>query len=115
MAYLLHVNKPTKRAVAHPPYCPYSLRPQVSHEANFWQRFDSEMELDSEGKRLKREGFDFHRCTCNYCQKAAADSLLRLHGIAKDVFASLGGGEEFIRRERENWYGDKPDPIDFFK
>jgi len=33
------------------------------------------------------------------------DAFLRLRGKLKDVFQSLGGGEEFIRRERENFYG----------
>jgi hypothetical protein len=33
-------------------------------------------------------------------------AFLRLRGIAKEVFRSLGGGEAFIRRERENFYGD---------
>ena len=28
-----------------------------------------------------------------------------LRGIAKDVFKSLGGGEAFIRKERERFYG----------
>jgi hypothetical protein len=30
--------------------------------------------------------------------------LLRLWGIGKEVFESLGGGEAFIRRERERFY-----------
>jgi 5-methylcytosine-specific restriction protein B len=30
--------------------------------------------------------------------------LLSLRGIAKDTFASLGGGEKFIHGERENFY-----------
>src|SRR5471032_3171999 len=30
--------------------------------------------------------------------------LLRLEGIGKEVFQSLGGGEAFIRRERERFY-----------
>lgn len=30
--------------------------------------------------------------------------LLRLQGIAKEVFQSLGGGEAFIRSEREQFY-----------
>ena len=33
--------------------------------------------------------------------------FLRLRGIAKKVFQSLGGGEQFIRNEREHFYGDK--------
>ncbi len=33
----------------------------------------------------------------------AEHPLLALRGIAKDVFASLGGGEQFIRAEREAW------------
>jgi hypothetical protein len=35
------------------------------------------------------------------------DPLLRLYGIGKEVFAALGGGEAFIRSERENFYGSK--------
>jgi hypothetical protein len=30
-------------------------------------------------------------------------ALLDLYGIAKDIFRDLGGGENFIRRERENF------------
>ncbi|MGC1871122.1 MAG: hypothetical protein WA700_09205 [Acidobacteriaceae bacterium] len=33
-----------------------------------------------------------------------------LEGIGKEAFAALGGGEAFIRSERENFYGDAPDP-----
>jgi hypothetical protein len=33
--------------------------------------------------------------------------FLRLRGIAKDLFQSLGGGEAFIQRERERFY-NKP-------
>jgi hypothetical protein len=37
------------------------------------------------------------------------DAFLKLRGTLKDVFQSLGGGEEFIRRERENFYGPGKD------
>lgn len=33
--------------------------------------------------------------------------FLRLRGIAKEVFESLGGGEKFIMNERENFYGER--------
>ncbi len=36
-----------------------------------------------------------------------ADPLARFWGIGKEVFESLGGGEAFIRSERENFYGSK--------
>ena len=36
--------------------------------------------------------------------------LLRLLGIGKEVFKSLGGAEAFIRREREQFYGDREEP-----
>jgi len=36
-----------------------------------------------------------------------ADALLGLWGIGKEVYAGLGGGEAFIRKERERFY--KPD------
>jgi hypothetical protein len=40
-------------------------------------------------------------------QAAPQSSLLQLRGIAKDIFRSLGGGEEFIRKEREQFYGSR--------
>ena len=38
-----------------------------------------------------------------------ADPWTELRGIAKDIFASLGGGEAFIRQERANFYGPEKD------
>lgn len=35
-----------------------------------------------------------------------------LRGIGKKVFAELGGGEAFLRSERENFYGSGRDPLD---
>lgn len=35
--------------------------------------------------------------------------LLSLRGIARDIFRDLGGGEAFIRKEREQFYGPGPD------
>ena len=35
------------------------------------------------------------------------DPLLELRGVARDLFASLGGGEGFIRRERRSWEEDE--------
>jgi hypothetical protein len=29
----------------------------------------------------------------------------KLRGVAKEVFGSLGGGEAFLRNERENFHG----------
>jgi hypothetical protein len=40
-------------------------------------------------------------------QDAKADPLDRLWGIGKEVFRDLGGGEGFIRSERESFYGSK--------
>lgn len=37
--------------------------------------------------------------------KPAEWPFLRLRGIAKEVFSGLGGGEEFLRKEREQFYG----------
>ena len=34
----------------------------------------------------------------------AQPSLMSLRGIGKEIFASVGGGEAFIRREREHFY-----------
>lgn len=37
------------------------------------------------------------------------DPLLALRGTGRELFASLGGGEHFIRRERRSWekFGDR--------
>jgi len=37
------------------------------------------------------------------------DPWLRLRGALKDVFANLGGGEAYLRAERENFYADEKD------
>jgi hypothetical protein len=36
--------------------------------------------------------------------RGATSPFLHLRGIAKDVFSSLGGGEAFLRNEREKFY-----------
>jgi 5-methylcytosine-specific restriction protein B len=41
--------------------------------------------------------------------ESAESMFLALRGIAKDVFQSLGGGEAFIRKEREEFYGPGKD------
>ncbi len=37
------------------------------------------------------------------------DSFMKLRGLMKETFQSLGGGESFLRRERSNFYGDERD------
>jgi hypothetical protein len=34
-----------------------------------------------------------------------------LRGIAKDIFASFGGGEAYLKQERANFYGPGQDPL----
>jgi hypothetical protein len=41
--------------------------------------------------------------------ESAEWAFLQLRGIGKEVFRSLGGGEAFIRKERENFYGPGED------
>jgi len=44
--------------------------------------------------------------------KQAADEMWEsLRGIGKDVYASYGGGEEYLRQERANFYAPGQDPI----
>jgi hypothetical protein len=38
------------------------------------------------------------------------DPWLKARGIAKDIFAALGGGEAYLRAERANFYGPGNDP-----
>ncbi|MGH9497306.1 MAG: hypothetical protein ACRD3B_20080 [Candidatus Sulfotelmatobacter sp.] len=44
--------------------------------------------------------------------KDAQEAFLKLRGIAKDIFASYGGGEAYLRQERGNFYGPGQDPLD---
>jgi hypothetical protein len=36
-----------------------------------------------------------------------SDAWLRLRGAMKDIFAEFGGGEEYLRAERSNFYSSK--------
>jgi hypothetical protein len=40
------------------------------------------------------------------------EAWFRLRGIAKDIFASYGGGEAYLRQERANFYAPGQDPLD---
>jgi hypothetical protein len=45
--------------------------------------------------------------------RAGADKAWQsLRGIGKEVFASFGGGEEYLRQERANFYGLGKDPLE---
>jgi hypothetical protein len=45
-------------------------------------------------------------------QKPTADQAWQsLRGIAKDIYASFGGGEAYLRQERANFYGPGQDPL----
>ncbi len=43
---------------------------------------------------------------------ASLDPWLKARGIAKDIFAALGGGEAYLRAERANFYGPGKDPTE---
>ena len=45
-------------------------------------------------------------------REAQREAWLKLRGIAKDVFASYGGGEEYLRQERASFYDAGQDPSD---
>jgi hypothetical protein len=45
-------------------------------------------------------------------EDAQLEAWQKLRGIAKDIFASYGGGEEYLRQERANFYGPGQDPLD---
>jgi hypothetical protein len=44
-------------------------------------------------------------------ESTSPDPWLELRGIGKDIFASLGGGEAYIREERAKFYGPDKDKI----
>lgn len=41
-------------------------------------------------------------------EKARRSPFLRFRGVAKEVFQALGGGEAFIKAERDQFYGEPP-------
>lgn len=46
-------------------------------------------------------------------QKPTAEEAWQsLRGIAKDIYASFGGGEAYLKQERENFYGPGQDPLE---
>jgi hypothetical protein len=44
-------------------------------------------------------------------QPTADEAWQSLRGIAKDIYASFGGGEAYLRQERANFYGPGKDPL----
>ena len=45
-------------------------------------------------------------------QKLSADEAWQsLRGTAKDIYASFGGGEAYLKQERANFYGPGKDPL----
>jgi hypothetical protein len=47
------------------------------------------------------------------CQKPTAEEAWRsLRGIAKDIYASFGGGEAYLKQDRANFYGPGQDPLE---
>jgi hypothetical protein len=42
---------------------------------------------------------------------SAEEAWQSLRGIAKDIYASFGGGEAYLRQERANFYGPGRDPL----
>jgi hypothetical protein len=55
--------------------------------------------------------YEFTEGSGDHSQRSKPDSFLALRGILREVFQELGGGENFIRKEREAW-GDKTDVED---
>ena len=58
-----------------------------------------------------RMTYEFTEVSGDESQRSRPDSFLALRGILREVFQELGGGENFIRKEREAW-GDKTDVED---
>jgi len=44
-------------------------------------------------------------------QSTLDEAWQSLRGIAKDIYASFGGGEAYLRQERANFYGHGKDPL----
>lgn len=48
----------------------------------------------------------------NSSRDAQREAWLKLRGLGKDIFASYGGGEAYLRQERADFYGPGKDPLD---
>lgn len=56
-----------------------------------------------------RVAYTFRLLSSSGNNAASKDPLLSLWGIGKELFESLGGGEAFIRSEREHFYDTRED------
>jgi hypothetical protein len=45
-------------------------------------------------------------------QLSRQEAWNRLRGSMKDIFAELGGGENYLRKERANFYAPGKDPLE---
>ena len=68
MTFPLHVNTPTKRAVARPPGCPEVPDNRVEHHRNYWKEFDSRDAIESNMAGFRTRGYDAHWCKCVGCK-----------------------------------------------
>lgn len=68
MAYLLHINTPTKTAIAHPPDCPEAseLRTEPTNQ-NYWREFAAAQETDDALRQFREQGYESRWCQCIRC------------------------------------------------
>ena len=62
MPFSLHVNKPSKRASAHPAGCPEVPDAPVNHKDNYWQAFGSRTAIEAVIQQFKNRDFEAHWC-----------------------------------------------------
>jgi hypothetical protein len=68
MPFSIHINKPTKRAIAHRPECPEVPAAPTVHANNYWLNFKSEDEAETAREAFAENGYDAHWCECAACR-----------------------------------------------
>ena len=77
MPFSIHVNTPTKRAIAHDPACPEVPADPVKHGNNYWMLFPTHEETDVVRLAFVDKGYDAHWCECEPIRQMARMEIFR--------------------------------------
>ena len=72
MPYSIHVNNPTKRAIAHARTCPEVPAGPVTHANNYWLRFPTWEETEVVRLTFADKGYYARWCECAACRSGVA-------------------------------------------
>jgi hypothetical protein len=69
MPFAIHIDKPTRRAIAHLVACPEVPADPVVHANDYWLRFPTQDEAETALETLGKNGFRARWCECPDCRQ----------------------------------------------